>query len=76
MREIVQMSKDRDHTKGFGEIRSISIVKEKDSDLKPWTVASGENAIFIILFCENEREIEIKHKTVAVQKKKRMLFSV
>lgn len=34
MGEAVQMSKDRDHTKGSGEIRNISMVKEKDSDLK------------------------------------------
>lgn len=29
---IVQMSQDRDHTKGFKEIRSMKRGKQKDSD--------------------------------------------
>lgn len=55
MGEIVQMSKDRDHTKGFGEIRSMSMVKEKDSDLKTWAIASGEKNLKSILFSGKER---------------------
>lgn len=31
---IVQMSKERDHTKGFKEIRSTDMGKQKDSDSK------------------------------------------
>lgn len=70
------MSKDRDHTKGFGEIRSISTMKEKDTDLKTWTVTSGEKNLKSILFSENEREIELKQETMAVHNKMNTIFCV
>lgn len=54
----------------------MSMVKEKDSDLKMWTIASGEKNLKSILFSENEREIELKQETVTVHNKMNVIFCV
>lgn len=52
---IVQMSKERDHTKGFKEISSMNMGKQNDWDSKMWIITFGENNLKSILFSGNER---------------------